>query len=170
MRSSKHIEDLYLESDLAIKNGNYAEAKNLLENILSEEPNYSLAHNSLGWIYRTQFDDYATAENHYLAAIRFCPEYPHAYWNYVYLLTDMERFNELEGMLYRCLKVAMINKAQVYNQFGLMYEFQEQYPQAIENYRKAMRVSVNDDKIEEYRKSISRCELKAEMMDHVSKG
>jgi tetratricopeptide (TPR) repeat protein len=168
MRSSKHIEDLYLESDQAIKNGNYVEAKNLLENILSEEPNYSLAHNSLGWIYRTQFDDYLTAENHYLAAIRFCPEYPHAYWNYIFLLTDMERFEELEGMLYRCLKVAMINKAQVHNQFGLMYEFQEQYHKAISSYEMALRISVSDEKIEEYRKSISRCEAKLGMTNKVN--
>jgi len=168
MRSSKHIEDLYLESDQAIKNGVYVEAKNLLENILSEEPNYRLAHNSLGWIYRTQFDDYATAENHYLAAIRFCPEYPHAYWNYIFLLTDMERFDELEAMLYRCLKVAMINKAQIHSQFGLMHELQEQYQQAIGSYETAMRISVNDEKIDEYRKSIGRCQVKLEMMNKVN--
>src|SRR4051794_30853034 len=95
MRSTKHVEDLYLESDQAIKNGNFLEAKNLLETILSEEPNYSQPHNSLGWLYRPQFDDYETAENHFLAAIRFNPEYPHPYWNYIYLLTDMERFGEL---------------------------------------------------------------------------
>lgn len=168
MRSSKHIEDLYLESDQAIKNGIYVEAKNLLENILSEEPNYSLAHNSLGWIYRTQFDDYVTAENHYLAAIRFCPEYPHAYWNYIFLLTDMERYDELEAMLYRCLKVAMINKAQLHNQFGLMYELQEQYQPAMGSYETAMRLSVNDEKREEYHKNISRCQAKLEMTHQVN--
>jgi len=160
MRSTKHIEDLYLESDQAIKNGNFLEAKNLLETILSEEPNYSQAHNSLGWLYRTQFDDYETAENHYLAAIRFCPEYPHPYWNYIYLLTDMERFGELDKLLQRCLKVPMLNKSQLHSQFALMHEYQEQYHKAISSYETAIRMSVNDEKIEEYRRSITRCRNK----------
>jgi tetratricopeptide (TPR) repeat protein len=163
MRSTKHVEDLYLESDQAIKNGNFLEAKNLLETILSEEPNYSQAHNSLGWLYRTQFDDYETAENHFLAAIRFCPEYPHPYWNYVYLLTDTERFGELEKLLQQCLKVPMVNKAQVHSQFGLMHEYKEQYTKAITSYETAVRLSVHDEKIEEYRRSISRCRSKQGM-------
>lgn len=151
---------MYLESDIAIKNGNFIEAKTLLENILSEEPNYSLAHNSLGWLYRTQFDDYQSAEQHYKVAIHFSPLYPHPYLNYAYLLTDLERFGELEELMQKCLAVPSIGKAFVYHQRGVVCELQEKYTEAIGQYKTAARLSLNDEKIEEYKKHIARCETK----------
>ena len=43
----------------------------------------------------------------------------------------MERFGELEKLLNQCLKVPLLNKAQLHSQFGLMYEYKEQYQKAI---------------------------------------
>jgi tetratricopeptide (TPR) repeat protein len=101
-------EELYLEGESAIKNGNILEAKQTYETILLDDPQCYYAHNSLGWIYKTQFDDYKKAENHYKAAIRFGPTYPHAYYNLIYLLTDLERFEELEHFLKGCLQVPVM--------------------------------------------------------------
>jgi tetratricopeptide (TPR) repeat protein len=58
-------EELYLEAEADIKNNHYAEAFKKYESILYEEPDSAQAHNSMGWLYKTQFDDYAKAENHF---------------------------------------------------------------------------------------------------------
>src|SRR5436190_15924560 len=117
---NSHIEDLYLEAENAIKNSNFIEAKHNYEAILLEDPQCAYAHNSLGWIYKTQFDDYAVAENHYRAGIKYNPHYPHSYWNLAFLLTDLERYNELEELMIQCLTVPTIDKALVYNRFGMI--------------------------------------------------
>ena len=66
-------EELYLEAEADIKNNHYADAFKKYESILYDEPDSAPAHNSLGWLYKTQFDDYAKAENHFLTAIRCDP-------------------------------------------------------------------------------------------------
>ena len=60
-----NMEELYLEAEADIKNNNYAEAFKKYESILYDEPSSAPAHNSLGWLYKTQLDDYGKAENHF---------------------------------------------------------------------------------------------------------
>src|SRR5258708_12489036 len=88
-------EELYLEAEADIKNNNYAEAFKKYESILYDEPSSAPAHNSLGWLYKTQFDDYAKAENHFLTAMRGDSLYPHPYFHLAPLLMYMKKFNEL---------------------------------------------------------------------------
>lgn len=157
------FEDLYLQSEQAIKDGDLIRAKQLIENMLQEEPRSAIAHNSMGWFYRVQFEDYSKAEMHYKNAIRFNPDYPHAYWNYAFMLTELERFEELEKLLDRCLRVPSISKALIYNQLGEMRELQGRYPEAISSYREAIKRSVKNDQIEQYWESIKRVEEKIGM-------
>ena len=115
-------EELYLEAEADIKNNNYAEAFKKYESILYEEPDSAPAHNSMGWLYKTQFDDYAKAENHFLTAMKCDPLYPHAYFHMAALLMDMERFDELRQHLDRCLRVRTIDKSWVYGRCALSEE------------------------------------------------
>lgn len=160
---NSRTEELYLEGESAIKNGNILEAKQTYETILLDDPQCYYAHNSLGWIYKTQFDDYKKAENHYKAAVKFGPTYPHAYYNLIYLLTDLERFNELEQFLKSCLQVPVMDKSLIYNRFGLLEEMKENLEQAILYYKKAIKLCLIDDKIEDMKKNIARCEYKLQM-------
>lgn len=154
------FEELYLQSEQAIKEGDLIRARQLIEQMLSEEPNSAIAHNSMGWFYRVQFEAYEKAEMHFKAAIRFNPEYPHAYWNYVSMLLDLERFKDLEKLLSACLKKRSLSKALIYSYFGEMHELTGDFPQAIKYYRQAIRKSVKNDHIETYWESIKRCEDK----------
>src|SRR5438105_3203530 len=95
--------EVYLEAECDIKNNNYIEAFRKYESILFEEPAHAATHNSLGWIYKTQMDDYAKAESHYMAAIKGDPAYPHAYLNYAVLLMELERFNDLDELVERAM-------------------------------------------------------------------
>jgi tetratricopeptide (TPR) repeat protein len=156
-------EELYLEAEADIKNNNYAEAFKKYESILYEEPDSAPAHNSLGWLYKTQFDDYSKAENHFLTAIRCDSLYPHSYFHIAALLMDMERFDELTQHLEKCLKVRTIDKSWVYGRYALMEELKTNFDKSILYFEKAILASQNDDKIKDYKQDIDRCKMKTEI-------
>ncbi len=157
-------EELYLEAENAIKNNDFVSAKRNFEEILQDDPTNACTHNSLGWLYKTQFDDYKTAENHYRAAIRYAPDYPHAYWNLVYLLTDLERWDELKDLLNQCIKIPTIDKSLVYCRLGIMDELKEQFEKAIKHYQKGILLCINDERLEELKKNMDRCEFKMTLL------
>ncbi len=157
------IEELYLEGENAIKNGNMVEAKQFYETILLDDPQCYYAHNSLGWIYKSLFDDCQKAENHYRAAIKFGPNYPHAYYNLFHIMTEMERFEELSAYLKTCLHIAILDKTVIYNRLGIIEEFKGEFMNAIDYYKKAIKICLNDEKIEDLKKNIIRCKYKAEL-------
>jgi tetratricopeptide (TPR) repeat protein len=153
-------EELYLEAEQDIKNNHYADAFKKYESILYDEPDCAQAHNSLGWLYKTQFDDYTKAENHFLTAIKYDPLYPHSYFHMAALLMDMERFDELGLHLERCLSVRTVDKSWVYGRFALAEELKQHYEKAIFYFEKAILASQHDEKIKDYRQDIERCEMK----------
>jgi tetratricopeptide (TPR) repeat protein len=156
-------EELYLEAEADIKNNNYAEAFKKYESILYEEPDSAPAHNSMGWLYKTQFDDYAKAENHFLTAIRCDPFYPHSYFHIAALLMDMERFEELNLHLEKCKRIRTIDKSWVNGRYALAEELKLNFEKAINYFEKAILASQNDDKIKDYKQDIERCEMKMEI-------
>jgi tetratricopeptide (TPR) repeat protein len=156
-------EELYLEAEADIKNNNYAEAFKKYESILYEEPDSAPAHNSLGWLYKTQFDDYMKAENHFITAIKCDPMYPHSYFHIAALLMDMERFDELNNHLERCLRIRTIDKSWVYGRYALSEELRQNFDKAVFYFEKAILVSQNDEKIKDYRNDIERVEMKREI-------
>lgn len=160
---NSHLEELYLEAETEIKNGNYAEAFRKYESILLEEPGNGPTLNSLGWLCKTQIEDYKKAEAYYQASIKAAPLYPHTYYNYATLLTDMERFEELTRHLQACFSVPTIEKSWIYLKFGLMEELKLNFKEAIDFYEKAMLVTMSDDKVKEYQEHISRCQQKIEL-------
>jgi tetratricopeptide (TPR) repeat protein len=154
------FEELYLQSEQAIKEGDLIRAKGLIENMLLEDPRSAIAHNSMGWFYRVQFEDYQKAELHYKSAIRFNPDYPHAYWNYANLLMDLERFDQLEQLMERAMALPSLNKAMIFNQLAELREVQGRLGEAIALYKQAIRRSVKNEQIEQFWDSIERCEEK----------
>lgn len=155
--------ELYLEAENDVANKNYVEAFKKYESILFDEPTNAATHNSLGWLYKTQMDDYANAENHYRAAIAGEPAYPHSYLNYIILLMDLERYDDMDKMTNKASKVKSVDKVWLTHRQGLSMEIQLQYDKAIEYYEKAILLSANDDKIKTYKEDIQRCENKKEL-------
>jgi tetratricopeptide (TPR) repeat protein len=158
-----NMEELYLEAEADIKNNNYAEAFKKYESILYDEPDSAPAHNSLGWLYKTQFDDYGKAENHFLTAMKGDPLYPHPYFHLAALLMDMERFEELNRHLEKCLRIRTIEKSWVYGRYALIEELGLKFEKAIYFFQKAILSSQNDEKIKDYKHDIERCEMKMEI-------
>jgi len=160
-----NMEELYLEAEADIKNNNFAEAFKKYESILYDEPHSAPAHNSLGWLYKTQFDDYAKAENHFITAMKGDPLYPHPYFHLAALLMDMERFEELNTHLVKCLKMRTIEKSWVYGRYALIEEQKLNFEEAIRFFEKAILSSQNDEKIKDYKQDIERCSMKIEIKD-----
>jgi tetratricopeptide (TPR) repeat protein len=160
MYKTSEIEDLFLEAEKAFDEGNHREGKRLLTEILAEEPSFGRAHNHLGWLYKTKYQDYKMAERHFKLAINFNPEYPSTYLNYAFLLRDLYRLNEMEELLNKALKVDTINKCGIYDEFGSMYELRGEYNKAIKNYRTAIKYCLNDGILDDLKKHIKRCKKK----------
>jgi tetratricopeptide (TPR) repeat protein len=119
--------------------------------------------NSLGWLYKTQLENYSKAENYYKASIKANPLYPHPYINYATLLTDMERFDDLVKLLESCLKIATVDKSLVYSKFGFMEELKRNFSEAIAYYERAILCSLHDDKIKDFQQHIDRCNQKLDI-------
>lgn len=159
------LDDKFFEADLLIKENRIGDALQLLTEIISESPDYGRAHNHLGWIYETKFNDYARAEKHYRAALEFSPEYVAVYYNYAILLSTMGRYDDLEQLLNNALKVPGINKATIYNEFGIMNEALGKYPEAIDFYKQYIRFLYDNKLIDVAKESIKRCTTKMELMN-----
>jgi len=157
------MDDKFFEADLLIKENRIGEALRLLNEIITEMPNYGRAHNHIGWIYETKYSDYSCAEKHYKAALEFNPEYIAIYYNFAILLSTLNKYDELEALLQKALQVPGINKATIYNEYGIMLEAQAKYKEAIESYRNYIRYLYDNKLIDVAKSSIDRCQSKIDL-------
>jgi tetratricopeptide (TPR) repeat protein len=153
-------EDMLFEADDHIRNNRISDAVNLLEGIISQVPDYGKAYNHLGWIFETKLKDYKRAETMYRQCLAYSPDYPPVYLNLSIALSTLGKYDELEALLNQALTVAGVEKAAIYNEFGILYELRQDYNKAIEYYKSAIKLSLSDKNIETYLKSIDRCRLK----------
>ncbi len=154
------LDRLFFKADADIKEGLIAEAYDTLQYIIEQESEYGKAYNHLAWIYETKYKNFAKAEECYRLAVRFAPEYTSAYINYAILLCTLEKHDKLIELLEVAIKVPGINKAKVWNEYGIMYELQGLYTEGIEAYKKAIQYSLSDEDIEKFEKSIYRIRKK----------
>jgi tetratricopeptide (TPR) repeat protein len=157
-------EDMLFEADDHIRNNRISDAVSLLESIIAQAPDYGKAYNHLGWIFETKLKDYKRAENMYRQCLAFSPEYPPVYLNLSIALSTLGKYDELEVLLNQALTVAGVEKAAIYNEFGILYELRQDYNKAIENFREAVRFTLSDPNVETYMKSIDRCRKKRDLL------
>jgi tetratricopeptide (TPR) repeat protein len=157
---SLEADKMFFTADQMVANGQIAEATDLLLKLVEKFPSYGRAYNHLGYLYENKYKDVVTAEKFYKLALSHSPEYPATYVNYAVILSAQERFPELTALLNKALEVLGITKDKVYNEFGLMYELQGKYDEAMGMYRKAISYAMNEKDLEFYDKSIKRCNLK----------
>ncbi len=154
------MDEKFFEADQLIKDGKYAQALELLTEVITEMPEHGRSHNHIGWIYETKYSDYAKAEKHYKAALAFSPEYPAIYYNYAILLSTTAKFEELNTLLQKAMDVTGINKATIHNEFAIMYEAQQKYNKAIDSFNQNILHLYDNKLIETARASIDRCKSK----------
>ncbi|GAB4251759.1 MAG: hypothetical protein Kow0079_05990 [Vicingaceae bacterium] len=162
MENEKRIkcEDLFQLADKDIKDGYIEQAHKTLEDILKMDPTFGKAHNHLGWLYETKYQDYPKAEEHYKKALELTPNYFSVYYNYAILLSTLNRYDDLNKLLDKALQVPGINKATIYNEYGIMFEQLEEYDLAIKNYQNAAKLTLDNAALDRYMNSIERCKKK----------
>ena len=62
MSNRFRLEELFNLADRDIKDGHFESAFRRLEEILVEDPLFGKAYNYMGWMYESNFRDYAKAE------------------------------------------------------------------------------------------------------------
>ncbi len=158
------LDDLFYEADAKIKERNYADAMQTLEAILAEAPEYGKAYNHLAWLYDTKYRDLRKAAEYYQKCLLYEPEYAPVYMNYASVLSTMNRWKELEDLLVKALDVPAVDKATVYNEYGIMYELQGHYDEAVKKYKEAIRYTLVTANIDTYQSSIARCQKKKQLL------
>lgn len=154
------LEELFNQADLDIKDGYYESAFKRLEEILVEDPLFGKAYNHMGWMYETKLKDYRKAEEFYKKALETAPDYHPVYTNYSILLSTLGKYDELKLLLDRALTVPSIDKANVFNEYGIMYEQMKEYNKAIEYYKQCAELTLSKDTLNRAMESIERCRLK----------
>ena len=158
------LDDLFYEADAKIKQQNYADAMQTLEAILAEAPEYGKAYNHLAWLYDTKYRDLGKAAEYYEKCLFYEPEYAPVYMNYAAVLSTMNRWKELEELLRKALDVPGVDKATVYNEYGIMYELLGNYDEAVKHYKDAIRCTLAIENVETYQTSVNRCKRKKELL------
>lgn len=158
------MEDLFLEADRLISEQRIGEAFTKLNAIIHEMPDFGKAYNHIGWIYETKYKDYLNAEKYYKQAIEYSPDYHAGYYNYAIVLSTLQKWNELQALLEKALKVPGINKGTIYNEYAIMYEAQGKYKEAIEAYKKYAANTFDSKLLDTAKDSIERCKKKIEML------
>lgn len=160
MHEQYHLEELFNTADLDIKAGKLESAVEKLQQILSEDPTFGKAYNHLGWLNETKFKNFNEAEKYYKLALQYAPEYTAAYKNYAILLSTLNKYDALKDLLEQAINVPGMDKATVYNEYGIMYEQLEEYNMAIKYYKDAAKATINDKTMQAALDSIKRCNTK----------
>jgi tetratricopeptide (TPR) repeat protein len=159
------LESMFQEADRLLNEKAIAEGFNMLQSIVQEAPEFGKAYNHLGWIYESQYKDYANAEKQYKLALQYAPEYHATYYNYAIVLSILQRWDDLTAHLNKGLTIPGVNKGTLHNEFGIMYETQGKLQDAIEAYKKYAQTTFNNKQLDTAKESIDRCKKKLEIQN-----
>ncbi|MFN8437826.1 MAG: tetratricopeptide repeat protein [Cytophagales bacterium] len=159
-----HLEEMFAEADKLISNGQIAEGAEMLENILAADHTFGKAYNHLGWLNETKFKKYDKAEENYKLCLKYAEFYPAIYYNYGYLLSTLKRFDELEDLLNKALKVDGIDFYTIYHEFAIMRETQGKFDEAIHFFNLCVSFCYNNQTLDGIQENIDRCNKKKSML------
>jgi len=132
----RHIENLYNKGLDFYNQKNYTEAEKYYKNILTLQPEFKYAHNSLGLTLK-KLNKLQEAESSFLQAIKLDPEYKEAYINLGVLLKNEKKYAEAERCYKNIIrsdssfKVAHFNLGNTYDEQGKTDDAIRCYEQAI---------------------------------------
>lgn len=149
MEDLAFYENQFIKADSLIAEGKISEAKEILEDILEQCPDFGKAHNHIGWIYYNKLSDYDKAILHYKLAIKFDPKYSAPYLNYTYVLVDIGRYKEAKEHIETAFKtLENIDYATFYSELGRIAELEFDYTTAYKNYSLSKKYAFNPQFIE----------------------
>jgi len=154
------LEEMLNSASLEIKNGKYDAASNILEEMISIDPNFGKAYNHLAFLYDTKFKEYEKAETLYKLCIEKSPLYPAVYYNYAVMLSTLGKYTELSEILDQAINIPGTNKSSIYTEYGIMHEQKGELDKAMDYYKKAGIHSLDKNTVDRAKASIARCQSK----------
>ncbi|WP_276380456.1 hypothetical protein [Flavobacterium sp. H4147] len=149
MESLSFYENQFIKADGLISEGDTAGAKEVLEEILAQYPDFGKAHNHLGWIHYNKLSNYDKAIYHYKLAMKFDPKYPASYLNYTYLLVDIGRYSEAKEHIAHTFETLENADYCSYNsELARIAEYEEDYILSYRLYKAAQRNALNPNFID----------------------
>jgi tetratricopeptide (TPR) repeat protein len=168
MTDESKAEDLFFEADNLIDENKIVEAKEVLINLLNDYPDFGRAHNHLGWMYSVKFNNHIKAKKHLELALKFSPDYQGVYANYVYLLLEMNKYDELIEFGKKYAEEGIADAGTIYNKMGQAYELKGELMNAYINYKLAIKGAINNKFLEELYASINRLKGKMSLFQKLS--
>ncbi len=140
--------------------GKAGEALSELQVLLSRNPEHGRAQALYGHILLNHLVDYSAAEEAFRIALRHAPTYPALYYDYGELLLRLDKGTELIAVLNKSLEVPGVEKDKVYRLFGMLYERESKWEDAISYYTKALLYALSDINVAAYRNDVIRVQGK----------
>lgn len=167
MTDENNAEDLFLEADELIDDNKIKKAKEVLLDLLGEYPDFGRAHNHLGWLYSVKYNDHFKAKKHLELALKFAPNYPGVYANYVYLLLEINKYDELIAFGQKYVGNSVADEGTLYNKIAQAYELKGELLNAHKYYKRAIQGGINNKFIEEIYASMHRLKRKMSFIQKV---
>lgn len=156
------IEQYLMDAERMIVEGGpqLDQGMNVLNDLLYAEPGYGSLHNHLGWAHLYYTLNYAMAEAHLKAAIRFQPDFHAPYQHLGTLYYRQARYKESIDICILGLEQPFSNKVVMYEMIGQSYEMMKEFKLAIRAYKDAMLSTLVSGEMNVYSESIKRCRKK----------
>lgn len=156
-----YYENQFIKADTLISEAKISEAKELLEEILAQCPDFGKAHNHLGWIFHMKLSNYEKGLYHYKLAMKFEPKYPASYLNHTYLLVDMGRYSEAKQHIEQTLKnLENADKASYYSELGRIFEAEQNFMESYKYYKMSVSYAFNPQFIDNMKINMERVKNK----------
>ncbi|MDQ3751211.1 MAG: hypothetical protein M3367_19670 [Acidobacteriota bacterium] len=138
-------EEMFAGADLLIKEEKITDAFEKLKKVIHRNPQFGKAYNHLGWIYEYKYNQFSKAEECYQKAMQYAPDYTSSYLNYIYLLSHLARFDDLEALLERISQNPnlSISKELLFSEYAALYEMRGFPQEALDYYFKAAIITLD---------------------------
>ena len=161
------IEKLMLSADALIEEGKVPEAKEILIDILYEDPTYAKAHNHLGWIYTHVIVNLVKAEGHFKLALKYSEGFPAVYTNYAIFLLEANKVDELIDFANKHEHTVGVDRALLIALKANALEMKQDLRGAMKLYKEAKAISMNPDFMNTVNFHIDRLHTKMSRMERV---
>jgi tetratricopeptide (TPR) repeat protein len=164
METFSKAEVMFLEADSRLQHGDYEEGFEILNSILTLEPDFAPAYNHIGWLYFVRLNELSKAEDYFKKTIELDQQYAPVYPNYAALLNSLERFDELGKLVTKALKIKNVDVAALHYELATMYEVQQDFVQSEKELRLAVRYSLSNSDVRLYSEALERISIKKDLL------
>jgi tetratricopeptide (TPR) repeat protein len=158
-----NVEKKFLEATAWSDKSDFAEARKILLDIITENSDFPNTYGYLGWIYSSKFSDDIQAEYYFKKGIEIGSHYLPTYYVYIGFLLERGRTDDAKKLLVELEKKPTASWYEIYVDYALIYEIEGKFGMAIKFYEKASQKSLNNEALNKTLESITRCRKKRAM-------